>query len=103
MYVYINRCMCTSTDLCVHQQIYVYINYVYINRDEGAPPVANAQKKIFGDILYKELEFRCMYHWYPDNSERGSGYRSVSLHVYSFFFIILFYRSLLQVSLIDLF
>ena len=29
------------------------------------PPVANRQKKVFGETLFKELEFRCMYHWSP--------------------------------------
>ena len=39
--------------------------------------MAKRQKAIFRETLYKELEFRCMYHWYPHDPQRGSGYRSV--------------------------
>lgn len=34
-------------------------------------------KRKFKECLFRELEFRCAYHWYPADPQRGSGYRSV--------------------------
>jgi len=45
-------------------------------KNSGCAPDAGKVER-FRDSLHRDLEFRCCYHWYPANPQRGSGYRSI--------------------------
>jgi len=43
----------------------------------SARTVAPSSIETFKEKLFKDLEFRCCYHWYPASPQKGSGYRSI--------------------------
>lgn len=49
----------------------------WANAVKGAAGVADSQAELFRQSLLKDMEIRCIYHWYPQTPQKGSGYRSI--------------------------
>jgi hypothetical protein len=49
----------------------------WANSLRGQGGVSEQQIEAFKDSLVKDVEIRCIYHWYPGSPQKGSGYRSI--------------------------
>jgi len=49
----------------------------WANSLRGQGGVSEQQIEAFKDSLVKDMEIRCIYHWYPASPQKGSGYRSI--------------------------